>query len=59
MRNQHKPKHFSCRNETKNLTLGDLIVRTYNACGEKRALNILQLAMEAQIIKFSRSQALA
>jgi hypothetical protein len=58
MRVQHKPKHSSCRSETKNLTLGDLIVRTYSARGEKRALNLLRLAMEANVIKFSRQQGL-
>jgi hypothetical protein len=59
MSEHHNTKHSSCRSQTKNLTLGDLIARTYSACGEKRASNILQLAMEAQIIKFTRSQGLA
>jgi len=58
MRMPHKPKHSSCRGETKNLTLGDLIAGTYSACGKKGASKILQLAMEANVIKFSRQQGL-
>jgi hypothetical protein len=40
--------------EKPNLTLGELIARTYSACGEKNAPNILQLAMEAHVINYSR-----
>jgi len=38
--------------------LDELIARTYIVCGEKDAPNILHQAMEAQLVKFSRSQAL-
>jgi hypothetical protein len=51
-----KKKSSSCRIETKNLTLGDLIAATYGARGEKGAPKILQLAMEAHVIKYSRPQ---
>lgn len=40
--------------ETRGLTLGDLIAATYGASGERCAGNILQLAMAANVIKFSR-----
>jgi hypothetical protein len=56
MKALHKTKNFSCRIEAKNLTLGDLIAGTYSACGEKGASKILQLAMEAHVIKYSRAQ---
>jgi hypothetical protein len=55
---QHQTKQSSRRSETKNLTLGDLIARTYGARGEKQPLNLLRLAMEADVIKFSRQQGL-
>ena len=42
--------------KAKNLTLGDLIAATYSARGEKGASKILQLAMEAHVIKYSRPQ---
>ena len=53
---QHKTKHSCSHSEVKNLTLGDLIAVTYSACGEKEASRLLQLAMEANVIKFSRKQ---
>ena len=56
MKTMHKTKNISCRIETKNLTLGDLIAATYGGCGEKGASKILQLAMEAHVIKYSRPQ---
>ena len=56
MRVQHKTKHSSYQSEGNNLTLGDLIAGTYNACGEKGASKLLQLAMKANVIKFSRQQ---
>jgi hypothetical protein len=58
MRARHQTKHSSRRREPQNLTLGELIVRTYSARGKKRALNLLRLAMEANVIKFSRQQEL-
>ncbi len=56
MKTLPKTKNSSCRIEAKNLTLGDLIAGTYSACGEKGASKILQLAMEAHVIKYSRPQ---
>jgi hypothetical protein len=55
---QHQTKHSSSRSKIKNLTLGDLIAGTYSAHGEERALNLLRLAIEANVIKFSRQQGL-
>jgi hypothetical protein len=55
MKTLHKTKNSSCRIESKNLTLGDLIAATYGACGEQGASKVLQLAMEAHVIKFSRA----
>jgi len=40
--------------EGKNLSLGDLIASTYNACGEQRASKILQLAIESNLVRFKR-----
>ena len=53
MKTPHKV-NSTCRIEAKNLTLGDLIAATYSGCGEKGASKILQLAMEACVIKYSR-----
>jgi hypothetical protein len=38
--------------KTKSLTLGDLIASTYSACGAPRASRLLQLALDAQIVRF-------
>ena len=59
MKSLIQPRIASTRIEKPSLTLGELIARTYSACGEKDAPNILHLAMEAQVIKFSRPQALS
>ena len=40
--------------EGKELTLGELISATYNACGEQRAPRILQLAINSQLVRFKR-----
>ncbi len=58
MKSLVEPRNACTRMEKPSLTLGELIARTYSACGEKDAPNILQLAMEAQVIKYSRPQAL-
>jgi len=42
--------------KVKPLTLGDLIASTYEGREKKRASQILQLAMEGNIIKFSQPQ---
>jgi len=55
MKTTHKANNSSCQIEAKNLTLGDLIAATYSGCGEKGASKILQLAMEAHVIKYSGS----
>ena len=36
------------------LTLGELIARTYMTFGEKDAPNILHMAIEAQVVTYSR-----
>ena len=43
-------RHSCERPEKPSLTLGELIARTYIACGDKGAPNILHLAMEAQVV---------
>jgi hypothetical protein len=48
MKSLVEPRNASTRMEVPNLTLGELIARTYSACGEKDAPNILHLAMEAK-----------
>jgi hypothetical protein len=53
MKTPHKV-NSTCQIETKTLTLGDLIASTYGACGEHGASKILQLAMEAHVIKYPR-----
>jgi len=55
MKTLPKANNSSCQIETKNMTLGDLLAATYGACG-KGAPKILQLAMEAHVIKYSRLQ---
>jgi hypothetical protein len=40
--------------EGKNLSLGDLIASTYDACGEQRAPKILQLAIESNLVRLKR-----
>ena len=55
MKTLPKANNSSSQIETKNMTLGDLIAATYGACG-KGAPKILQLAMEAHVIKYSRLQ---
>jgi hypothetical protein len=54
MKTSQKTKPSLNQTATKNLTLGDLIASTYVGCGEKGAGKILQLAMEAQVIRYSR-----
>jgi len=36
------------------MTLGDLIAATYNACGDKGAPKILQLALKSQMVRFAQ-----
>jgi hypothetical protein len=55
MKPAHKTKGASCRVEGKNLSLGDLIAFTYDACGEQRAPKILQFAIESNLIRFQRT----
>jgi len=54
MKTSQKTKPSLNQTATKNLTLGDLIASTYVGCGEKGAGKILQLAMETQVIRYSR-----
>jgi hypothetical protein len=46
-----KPKNI-CHGGTNNLTLGELIAATYNACGEQKAPKILQLAIDSHLVRF-------
>jgi len=59
MKSLVQQRNTCTRIEKPSLTLSELIARTYNACGDKDAPNILHLAMEAQVIRYSRPQALS
>ena len=54
MKTSNKAKDSVCRSNSKDLTLGELIAATYNACGEERAPKILQLAIESHLVRFKR-----
>jgi hypothetical protein len=54
MKHSQKTKSSINQTTTRHLTLGDLIASTYGACGEKGAGRVLQLAMESQVIRYSR-----
>ncbi len=49
-----KSKSISRRRNRKPLTLGDLIVSTYEACGKLRAPKVLQLALASNLIRAPR-----
>jgi hypothetical protein len=53
MKAPHKARTSSHRSEARNLTLGELIASTYNACGEQGAPKILQLALESHLVRFA------
>jgi hypothetical protein len=53
MKAQHKTKNF-CQSRDKNMTLGDLIVATYSACGEQQAPKILQMAIDSHLVRFKQ-----
>jgi hypothetical protein len=42
------------RSTGKRLTLGDLIIATYSACGEQRAPLIVQLAIDSHLVRFEQ-----
>jgi hypothetical protein len=44
----------SSRSTGKRLTLGDLIIATYSACGEQRAPLIVQLAIDSHLVRFEQ-----
>jgi hypothetical protein len=52
-------RNATTRMEKPDLTLGELIARTYRARGEKNAPNILHLAMEAHVIRYSQPHAVS
>jgi hypothetical protein len=54
MKAQHKPRGSHLRSEAKNLTLGELIASTYNACGEQEAPRILQLALNTHLVRLTQ-----
>jgi hypothetical protein len=49
-----KSKNISRQSKASPLTLGDLIVSTYKACGNLRAPKILQLALESHLVRAPR-----
>jgi hypothetical protein len=56
MKNSHKARGSHSRSETRNLTLGQLIASTYNACGEQEAPKLLQLALESNVVRLAQRQ---
>jgi hypothetical protein len=54
MKTPHKTAVSTGRISVTNLTLGDLIASTYNACGD-RAPRLLQLALESQLVRLRRA----
>ena len=54
MKTSYKTKNPFRHAEARNLTFGDLVAATYQACGEQQAKKILQLAMHSHLIRFSR-----
>jgi hypothetical protein len=58
MKTSHKTKNSFSQSKAKSLTFGDLIAATYQACGRQQAPKILQLAMESNLIRFSRQTCL-
>jgi len=52
MKTLPKSKNVSSNFKAKVLTFGDLIAETYRACGKRRASNLLQLAIESNLIRF-------
>jgi len=54
MKTPHKARTSSHRSDGRNLTLGELIASTYNACGEEGAPKILQLALESHLVRVAR-----
>jgi hypothetical protein len=57
MKAPHKARVSPGRIEARNLTLGELITSTYNACGEQGAPKILQLALNSQLVRFTQKSA--
>jgi hypothetical protein len=54
MKTLFKSKLSTNPTESKHLTLGDLIASTYGAGGEKGVGKMLQLAMEAHIVRYAK-----
>jgi hypothetical protein len=54
MKTHRKSRNASSQPETRNLTLGELIAATYKACGKQGAPKILKLALESQLVRFTR-----
>ena len=54
MKTPYKARSSHVRSEAKNLTLGELIASTYNACGEQGAPKILQLALDSHLVRFTQ-----
>jgi len=55
MNTRPKTNIASSRSAGKNLTLGDLIIATYSACGEQRAPQIVQLAIDSHLVRFEKA----
>ena len=54
MKTPRKTNIASSRSTSKRLTLGDLIIATYSACGKQRAPLIVQLAIDSHLIRFEQ-----
>lgn len=54
MKTHPKTKHSPSQTEAKNLTFGELITATYQACEKQTAPKIIQLAVQSHLIRFPR-----
>jgi hypothetical protein len=50
-----RTRNVSSRTAGKQLTLGDLIVATYGACGEQLASRMVQLATNVHLVRFEKA----
>jgi hypothetical protein len=50
-----KTKNILPRGNGKKLTLGELVSATYGACGEQKAPQIVQFAIDFHLIRFEKN----
>ena len=54
MKAQRQTRGIPGQTGSKNLTLGELIVATYRACGAQGAPKVLELALESNLVRFAQ-----